>query len=80
MSRGWLIGLVLATLSRFCFADAADVPSPPDASGNKPPPPPPQLVHWYDLSRLPFLPIPSVGTDPNSGTTVGLLPVWLHTN
>jgi outer membrane protein assembly factor BamA len=35
---------------------------------------------WYDLSRLPFLPIPDVGSDPNGGTTVGLLPVWLHTD
>lgn len=76
------MGLLLAPLSGLCFADTADVPAPPppDAAGKQLPPPPPQLVHWYDLSRLPFLPIPSVGTDPNSGTTVGLLPVWLHTN
>jgi outer membrane protein assembly factor BamA len=73
---------MLATVSGLCFADAAEVPTspPPDAAGKQIPPPPPQLVHWYDLSRLPFLPIPSVGTDPNSGTTVGLLPVWLHTD
>jgi outer membrane protein assembly factor BamA len=56
----------------------------PDAAGTPPKAPPPELApelgHWYDLSRLPFLPIPSVGADPNSGTTVGLLPVWLHTD
>jgi outer membrane protein assembly factor BamA len=59
------------------------VPTAPDAAGTPPkapPAPPPELGHWYDLSRLPFLPIPSVGADPNSGTTVGLLPVWLHTD
>ncbi len=34
----------------------------------------------YDLSNLPFIPVPSVGSDPNSGTaTLGILPVWLHT-
>ena len=38
------------------------------------------MAPWYDLSRLPFLPIPSVGTDPNSGTTVGILPVWLRSD
>jgi outer membrane protein assembly factor BamA len=32
------------------------------------------------LSRLPFLPIPSISTDPNSGKTIGILPVWLHTD
>jgi outer membrane protein assembly factor BamA len=57
------------------------LPPVPDAAGKPPPqPPPPQLAHWYDLSRLPFLPIPSIGTDPNSGTTVGILPVWLRTD
>lgn len=83
MIQGSLVALLLATQSRVCSADAADLPAPapPDAGGKQPPPiPAPQLEHWYDLSRLPFLPIPSVGTDPNSGTTVGLLPVWLHTN
>lgn len=30
--------------------------------------------------KLPVLPIPDIGTDPNSGTTVGLLPVWLIPN
>jgi len=67
-------------------AAAQDVP-PPDAGGRPPrpaapaaPPSPEAAEHWYDLSRLPFLPIPSVGTDPNGGTTVGILPVWLHTD
>ena len=33
--------------------------------------------HWWDLRTSPFVPIPEVGTDPNSGTTVGILPVYL---
>jgi Omp85 superfamily domain len=73
--------LLLVTLSGACLADTAEAPPVPDAAGKPPPqPPPPQLTHWYDLSRLPFLPIPSIGTDPNSGTTVGILPVWLRTD
>jgi Omp85 superfamily domain len=64
-----------------CFAtDAAEVAIPDAAGPPPPPPPPPQIAHWYDLSRLPFIPVPSVGADPNSGTTVGILPVWLHTD
>lgn len=82
LCRGSVITLLL-TLSWPCFADTPqDLPAP-DASGAppKPPPPPPEVVeHWYDVSRLPFLPIPSIGTDPNGGTTVGILPVWLHTD
>jgi Omp85 superfamily domain len=62
------------------------VPAPDAAGGSSRPaapparPPPEPAEHWYDLSRLPFLPIPSIGTDPNGGTTVGILPVWLHTD
>jgi hypothetical protein len=78
--RRGLAALLLVTVSLSCFADSAETPPAPDAAGKQPPQPPPQLAHWYDLSRLPFLPIPSVGTDPNSGTTVGILPVWLRTD
>jgi len=67
------------TASWSCFADPGDVPVP-DAGGTKPTVPPADLQHWYDLSNLPFIPVPSIGADPNSGTTVGLLPVWLHTD
>jgi hypothetical protein len=35
---------------------------------------------WFDLRSSPFVPIPEVGTDPNSGTTIGLLPVFLFNN
>ena len=80
IARESLAALLLVTASGSCFADPQDVPAP-DAAGTPPKAPPPELVaHWYDLSNLPFLPIPSIGADPNSGTTVGLLPVWLHTD
>jgi outer membrane protein assembly factor BamA len=32
------------------------------------------------LAKLPFIPIPEIATDPNSGTSVGLLPVVLFPN
>jgi len=35
---------------------------------------------WFDLENSPFIPIPEVGTDPNAGTTLGLLPVVLETD
>jgi len=79
--RGSLLALLFLTLSGSGLA--ADPPPAPDAAGQQHPPKPPpaeQVAPWYDLSRLPFLPIPSVGTDPNGGTTVGILPVWLRTN
>lgn len=35
------------------------------------------LVGHLDPRTWPFIPIPEVGTDPNGGTTVGILPVFL---
>lgn len=36
--------------------------------------------YWYDPATAPFLPVPEVATDPDSGTTVGLLAVKLDTD
>jgi hypothetical protein len=57
-------------------------PLPPDTPLPTPvtPPPPTGLARWLDPSTAPFLPVPEIATDPNGGTTVGLLPVWLHTD
>jgi outer membrane protein assembly factor BamA len=35
---------------------------------------------WLDPRSSPFIPVPVVGTDPNSGTTVGIMPVFLENN
>jgi hypothetical protein len=38
------------------------------------------LSRWFNPATAPFIPIPSIGTDPNSGTTVGVIPTWLQTD
>ena len=45
-----------------------------------PPPVPASTWRWYDPLTWPFIPIPEIMTDPDSGTTIGLLPTWLITN
>jgi hypothetical protein len=56
-----------------------DVPTP-DASGVRSAAPSPDFSqrHWYNA--LPFIPVPEIGQDPDSGTTLGVLPVWLITD
>jgi hypothetical protein len=60
---------------------AADVEAP---STSTPPPPPaaPSSAGggWLDVSTWPVIPVPLVGVDPDSGVTLGVLPVWLQTN
>jgi outer membrane protein assembly factor BamA len=43
-------------------------------------PAPTGLGRWFDPQTAPFIPVPEIDLDPNSGTTVGLIGVWLRTN
>jgi hypothetical protein len=38
------------------------------------------LTRWIDPHEAPFIPVPYIGTDPNSGTTVGVIPTILVTD
>jgi surface antigen Omp85-like protein len=69
--------LALALGSATCMADN---PPAPDAGGATPQLPPPGLSGWFNPATAPFIPVPLIGTDPNSGTTLGVLPVWIKTD
>jgi hypothetical protein len=51
-------------------ADAEDAPS---SAG-------PGFWSLFDGTRLPFIPVPEIDADPNSGTTVGVIPTWIRTD
>lgn len=38
------------------------------------------LGRWFDPRTSPFIPIPEIATNPNAGTTIGFLPVFLSTD
>jgi hypothetical protein len=69
--------LLIALSASVCLAD--DVPAP-DAGGAGPKAPPAAFTKWFNPSTAPFIPVPLIGTDPNSGTTLGILPVWIKTD
>jgi Omp85 superfamily domain len=35
---------------------------------------------WFNPATAPFIPVPEIATDPNGGTTLGLIPTWVHTD
>jgi Omp85 superfamily domain len=84
--RATVLSLGCAAATLFAgpsWADSPDGPvevQTPDAGGVQPAAPSPNLSerHWYN--QLPFIPVPEVASDPNAGTTVGILPVWLRTD
>jgi outer membrane protein assembly factor BamA len=38
------------------------------------------IGRWFNPSTAPFIPVPEIGTDPNGGTTLGLIPTWVRTD
>jgi hypothetical protein len=55
---------------------------PPVEPGVLPAAPAPRtrLSRWFNPAAAPFIPIPSIGVDPDSGTTLGVLPTWVQTD
>src|SRR5207253_8375917 len=75
---GGMAALLLAVPSWSASPDnGAEVPAPDVVKPSVPAPNLPEH-HWYE--KLPFLPVPEIAQDPDSGTTVGILPVWLITD
>ena len=52
-------------------APGAVLPPPPVVTGWK---------RWINPATAPFIPVPEIGVNPNSGTTLGLIPTWVQTN
>jgi hypothetical protein len=79
----WIGVALLAGLAAPCWSDAP----PPDAGADvaagpiaAPPPSQPGWTKWFNPETAPFIPVPLIATDPNSGTTVGLIPTWVKTD
>jgi hypothetical protein len=74
-----MLGALLATGA---WAAPQDDPTQAPAPGPILPPssPPTGLWRWFDPSAAPFIPVPLIGVDPDSGTTLGLIPTWVHTD
>jgi hypothetical protein len=38
------------------------------------------IASWFNPTTAPFIPVPEIDHDPNSGLTLGLIPTWLVTD
>lgn len=45
-----------------------------------PSPAAPSWTKWFNPSTAPFIPVPEIAVDPDSGTTLGLIPTWVTTD
>jgi len=72
--------LILALLALASWSNAlAQLPAvgPPEV---KAPAPETGLSRWFNPATAPFIPVPLIGADPDSGTTLGILPTWIVTD
>jgi hypothetical protein len=76
MAANWRLTLGMAVVLGLAGAvHAAEAPA------QAPPSPPPSWFdRWLNPETAPFIPIPEIDTNPNSGTTIGLLGVFLETD
>ena len=66
--------LLLAALLPGAATVWAEQISPPDPGAAR------GLSRWFDPATAPFIPVPEIAVDPDSGTTLGLLAVYLKTD
>src|SRR5689334_21054999 len=69
-----LSGLLLFT---HVYTAKAETEPKPEVKSS---PPLGRFAQWLNPRTSPFIPIPEIDTDPNGGTTIGLLPVFLLTD
>jgi hypothetical protein len=63
--------------------DGGDDPEKVPAQGPIPEPEAPAthgIARWFNPATAPFIPVPEIAVDPDSGTTLGLIPTWVTTN
>jgi hypothetical protein len=84
-------GLLLASAAAACMTPATPCWSdnPPVDAGKQvlgepippaPPAPVPAWTRWFNPETAPFIPVPLISADPNSGLTLGLIPTWVTTD
>jgi Omp85 superfamily domain len=76
----WLV--LAALLAAASWAAAPEDPTQAPAPGPIAPPATPSkgLSRWFNPATAPFIPVPLIGVDPDSGTTLGVIPTWVYTD
>jgi hypothetical protein len=78
--RVLLLTAMLATASQAAAPESDPTQAPVPGPLQPPPPAPSGLSKWLNPDTAPFIPVPLIGVDPNSGTTLGLIPTWVQTD
>src|SRR5277367_1244382 len=75
--------MFMASMAMAAGAAAQDDPTLAPAPGPMPAPvskPSTGIARWFNPATAPFIPVPEIAVDPDSGTTLGLIPTWIQTD
>jgi hypothetical protein len=78
----WLVLAALLVAPSWA-ATPEENPAQAPPQGPIPPPTAPAskgLSRWFNPATAPFIPVPEIAVDPDSGTTLGLIPTWIKTD
>jgi Omp85 superfamily domain len=79
-----LVFMLAALSPPACWPDSAAIASGEESKlqPSVVPLPAPNLgwSRWFNPTTAPFIPVPEIGVDPDSGTTLGVIPTWVHTD
>jgi Omp85 superfamily domain len=77
-----ILCVALLTTPSWSASPGADPPPTPAPGPIAPPPAAPDqgLWKWFNPATAPFIPVPDIDVDPNSGTTFGVIPTWVQTD
>ena len=82
--RAKLAGAARGAAGVLCLLAAASSEAQQDVSAAAAPAapakPPSAIMRWLDPATAPFIPIPEIDVDPQSGVTVGLIAAFLRVN
>jgi hypothetical protein len=81
-ARSWLVLCPLLASLSWAAAPENDPTQAPAQGPISPPPPTPSkgLSRWFNPATAPFIPVPEIAVDPDSGTTLGVIPTWIKTD
>jgi len=84
MPRGLLLLAALLASASWADPPSGDPTLAPAPGPIAPPVSPPTkwnwLSRWFNPATSPFIPVPEIGVDPDSGTTLGVIPTWVQTD
>jgi hypothetical protein len=82
LPRTWVLASLVLAAAAWADGPPGNPTQAPADGPIAPPPSKPETgwSRWFNPATAPFIPVPEIAVDPDSGTTLGVIPTWIHTD